>query len=327
MTAERTLFWDERIETLSRDALTQLQSGRLQWQITRCYEGSAFYRERLDRAGITPADVAGVEFVQRLPILTGHDLAREQERHPPFGRFVVAPQENWRALYRSTGGADSRFASIWSEADLANLANVSARVLWMIGARQGDIVQNALDFESGAGIAAHLACDRVGCLIAPSVQIARHARVLLVDARHALTLAQERRHAGVSPDRRDLRICGFVGAGDAEEPVHRQEVEAALGLAALECFGRTEISPMLAAACSQHAGLHWPEDHVLLEVLDLANHEPAAQGETGVLVVTHLTRQATPLLRYWTGLRARLHSAPCGCGRTHARTVEMAPVH
>ncbi|MBI4491910.1 MAG: phenylacetate--CoA ligase [Chloroflexi bacterium] len=324
-------YWDERMETMSRDELAHLQNHRLQWQVQRCYEGSAFYRERLDRMGVQPGDIQSLEDVRKLPVVTKQELRDEQQAHPPFGRYVVAPPQNLRELHPSTGTTGVPVNTLWSEADVANITSFTARTLWQFGTRPGDIVQNAFSYGLWvAGLSVHYGAAKIGCLVLPigagltNRQVdylqSPGATVLIATPSYALYLAEALRERGVEPASIPLRLGCFGGEAGAENASTRRKIEAGLGIAAFDYYGLAEIAPTFASECPAQAGIHWAEDHVLVEVLDPETKQPVPEGEVGVLVFTHLTRQATPMLRYWSNDYARLTTEPCECGRTHLRS-------
>lgn len=324
-------YWDERIETLGRDELALLQGGRLQWQVQRCYDGSAFYRERMDQAGVRPDDIASPDDLRRLPLVTWAELRDEQRAHPPFGRFIVAPRPNWREAHRSTRPDGQALNVLWSEADVHNLTSLAARTLWQLGARQADVLLIALDYGvSGIGLVVHYGAAKLGSAVVPVDPEAIDAQIghlrwtgasaLLASSSNALRLTEALAARGVGPSELPLRFGGFGGAPSASEPSTRRTIEAGLGVDAFECYGLADAAPTLAAECQAKAGLHWAEDHVLVEVLHPETREPVSEGEDGVLVFTQLIRQATPLVRYWSDTRARLITGTCECGRTLARS-------
>jgi phenylacetate-CoA ligase len=324
-------FWDQKIETLPREQLRALQLGRLQWQVRRCFDGAEFYRERLDAAGVGPGDIRTLEDLQRIPIVTKQELRDEQLAHPPFGRYVVAPKEQWRELHPSTGTTGEPVNTIWSEADVENITNFTARTMWSFGVRPGDIVQNAFSYGLWiAGLAVHYAARRIGCLTIPigaaltNRQLDYFQRpgsnVLLATPSYALHLAEALAAQGLSADEIPLRLGCFGGEAGTENDATRGKIERGLGIEAFDYYGLSEIAPTFASESWAKSGLIWSEDHHLIEVLHPETREPVAEGEVGVLVITHLTREATPMLRYWTNDYARLTTEPSECGRTHARS-------
>jgi phenylacetate-CoA ligase len=324
-------FWDEKIETLPRGTLRQLQVGRLQWQIQRCWDGSPFYRERLRSVGAEPGDIRGFDDLRRIPVVTKQQLRDEQLAYPPFGRYTVAPAANRRELHPSTGTTGEPVSTIWSEADCENITSFTARTMWSFGTRPGDIVQNAFAYGLWvAGLSVHYAARRIGCFTIPigasltNRQIDYLQRpgstVLLATPSYALHIAETLRERGISPAEIPLRLGCFGGEAGTESPSTRAKIERGLGIDAFDYYGLAEIGPTFASECWAKAGVHWAEDHHIVEVVDPVTGDSVAEGEIGVLVITHLTREATPMLRYWTNDYARLTSAPCTCGRTHARS-------
>lgn len=324
-------YWDEKIETLPRDSLRQLQLSRLQWQVQRCWDSSEFYRERLQRGGVTPADIKTLDDVRRIPVVTKQELRDEQLAHPPFGRYTVAPRETWRELHPSTGTTGEPVNTIWSRADTDNITSFTARTMWSFGVRPGDIVQNAFSYGLWvAGMSVHYAALRIGCFTIPigaaltNRQIDYLQRpgstVLLATPSYALHIAEALRERGIDPNDIPLRIGAFGGEAGTENPSTRSKIELGLGIDAYDYYGLAEIGPTFASECWAKAGLHWAEDHHLVEIVDPDTQEPVPEGEVGVVVITHLTREATPMLRYWTNDYARLTTEPCVCGRTHARS-------
>ncbi|MFH1090873.1 MAG: phenylacetate--CoA ligase family protein, partial [Pseudomonadota bacterium] len=128
------------------------------------------------------------------------------------------------------------------------------------------------------------------------------------------------REKGLSPQDIPLRLGCFGGEGGVAVPATRRKIEAGLGIEAFDYYGLAEIGPTIASECEEKAGIHWVEDHILVEVVNPESKKPCAEGEPGVLVITHLTKEATPMLRYWTNDLARLTTEKCACGRAHARS-------
>lgn len=328
---ENRPFWDERVETISRDALAALQLERLRTQVDRLYHGSAFYREKLTAAGFEPGALGALDDVTRLPIVTKQELRDEQVAHPPFGRYTLAPPRQWAELHPSTGTTGVPVATIWSARDVDVITDVTARTMWGFGVRPGDVVQNAFAYGLWvAGMSVHYATRRLGCFVIPigatatdqQIHYLRTAgpTVLLSTPSYALHIAERLTARGVAPAELSLRVGCFGGEAGTENPATRAKIENGLGLEAYDYFGLGEIGPTMACECTAKAGLHWSEDLHIVEVLDATTRRPVQAGEPGILVLTHLDRDATPMLRYWTNDYARLDTAPCACGRTHARS-------
>lgn len=327
-------YWDEAIETLPRDELRALQEERLRRQVERLHRESPFYRARLEACGAEPADVRTLEDVARLPTVTKEELRDEQGERPPFGSFVVASRATWRELHPSTGTTGTPVNTIWSAQDVELVADFTARTMWQFGVRPKDVVQNAFAYGLWvAGLSCHYGAARIGCLVVPigtgvstEKQIEYFQRagstVLIATPSYALYMAAVLRERGVDPDELPLRRGCFGGEPGAENEATRAKIEAGLGIEAFDYYGLAEVWPTFASECEAKAGLHFAEDHVLVECVDPETGRSAAEGEVGVLVFTHLTREAMPMLRYWSNDYARLETERCACGRTHVRAVD-----
>ena len=326
-------FFEPEIETMDREELERLQLEHLKWQLKRCYEGSEFYKQRFDKVGLKPEDIRSLEDFERIPPVTKNELREEQINHPPLGRYTVAPQKDWRELHPSTGTTGVPVNTIWSELDVENITRWTARTLWMSGVRPGDIIQNSFAYGLWiAGLAVHYSARRIGCLVLPigATQTERQieyfqrpgATVLTATPSYALYLAERIRKVGISPDQIPLRVGIFGGEAGAEVAATRRKIEGGLGIDTYDYYGLSEIGPTIASECRQKDGIHWVEDHVLVEVVNKETMKRCAPGEIGVLVLTHLTKEATPAIRYWTNDYARLVLDKCACGRTHARSPE-----
>ncbi|MDA8334555.1 MAG: phenylacetate--CoA ligase [Peptococcaceae bacterium] len=323
-------YYDREVETLTRKEINELQFDRLKWQALRCYE-SPFYRDKWDAVGFSPRHLQNLSGVANIPFVTKDELRLEQAKFPPFGRFVVGPRETWREIHPSSGTTGNPVYTIWGEDDIANITDVTARTMWSFGVRPGDIIQNAFSYGLWvAGMSAHYAAGRLGCLVIPigaqltnkqiEFIVGAGSTVLLCTPSYSVHIAERIAEAGISPDDTALRLGCFGGEGGTENPGTRSKIERGLGISAYDYYGIAELGPTFASECTEKAGLHWAEDHYYVEVVDPGTKMPCSEGETGVLVITHLTRQTTPMVRYWTNDMARVVHEPCRCGRTHARS-------
>src|SRR5579884_1966245 len=305
------VFWDREVETLPRSKLEALQLERLRWQVTRCYDHSPFYREKFERAGVAPRHLDRLQDIRHFPFVTKQELRQEQAAHPPFGRYVLAPPESWRELHPSSGTTGHPVHTIWSHRDVEVITEHTARTMWSFGTRPTDVVQNAFSYGLWvAGMAVHYATARLGAFCLPTgtspashqieLMVRARSTVLLATPSFGLYLGERLREAGCDPETLALRIGCFGGEAGTELPSTRARLERSLGIDAFDYYGLAEIGPTFASECTEKAGLHWAEDHFL--------------------VVTHLTREATPMIRYWTNDYARLDPERCRCGRTHARS-------
>lgn len=329
--SEHSKYYIEKIETMDREELEALQLERLKWQLKRCYDSSEFYRERFDKVGLEPEDIKTLDHAVKIPPVTKQELRDEQIAHPPFGRYVVAPQKDWRELHPSTGTTGVPVNTIWTQRDVENITQWTIRTMWNCGVRPGDIVQNGFSYGLWvAGMSCHYAAKEMGCFVLPigasmaerQVDYLVHpgSTVLLSTPSFALYIAEKMSQREIDPKDIPLRIGIHGGEAGAEIGPTRDKIETRLGIDAYDYFGLAEIGPTCASECEEKAGIHWVEDHLLVEIIDPQTNKRCKPGEVGVLVLTHLTKEATPMLRYWTNDLARMTKEKCACGRTHSRS-------
>jgi phenylacetate-CoA ligase len=322
------VIFEPDLETLPREQLRALQTERLALLVGYVKERVPLYGERL--ADVEPGDIVSVEDLRRLPFTRKDDLRDTY----PFGMFAV-PRDQLTRVHASSGTTGKLTVVGYTAADLDLFARVNARSLAMAGAQPGMLLHNAYGyglFTGGLGL--HYGGERLGMAVVPvSGGMTERQLMLIEDFRpdmisctpsYALTLAQAFRERGVAPDEISLRYA-LLGAEPWTE-VMRSEIDAGLAVRSTNIFGLSEvIGPGVSCECvGERAGLHVNEDHFLPEVVDRESGEPLPEGEEGVLIFTTLTKQALPLVRYWTGDIASLSSAPCSCGRTLVRMSRIA---
>jgi phenylacetate-CoA ligase len=316
------MMWTPSVEAARRDDLQRLQDERLRATVARAYRAVPFYRERLERAGLRPEDIRTTADLPRIPPTTKDDLRRLY----PFG-LLACPREEVVELHCSSGTTGYPTAAGYTRADLETWGEVMARTLASGGVRRGDLVHNAYGyglFTGGLGF--HYGALRLGATVLPTsagntarqVRLLREfgATVLCCTPSYALHLAEA---LETTPGPPWALRCGVFGAEPWCEGT-RREIERRLRIRAFDCYGLSEvIGPGVAAECEAHAGLHIQEDHFFPEVLDPGTGRPCPPGVRGELVLTTLTKEATPLLRYRTGDITSLVPEPCACGRTLVR--------
>lgn len=224
--------------------------------------------------------------------------------------------------------------TLWSAGDVETITSVTARTLWQFGVRPRDVIQNAFAYGLWvAGLSVHYGAARIGCLVVPTGTTTPTARqveflrstgstVLLATPSYGLHIAEALGERGVDPASLRLRLGCFGGEAGAENPSTRAKLEVGLGIDAFDYYGLAEVGPTFASECEAKAGIHFAEDYVVVECLDPETRERLPEGELGVLVFTHLTREASPVIRYWSNDYARLSTERCACGRTHLRAVD-----
>ena len=313
------------VETLARDELGALQASRLRALVDYLVQRVPFYRDAFAAVGVTAADIESVDDVIRLPFTHKSDL----RDHYPFGLFAV-PLERVERIHASSGTTGKPTVVGYTKSDVELFAQVNCRSLAMGGAEPEMMLHNAYGyglFTGGLGL--HYGAERLGMTVVPvSGGMTARQITLITDFRpdviactpsYALTLAQEFHRRDISPDQISLRFA-IVGAEPWSEAM-RVEIDAGLGVRTTNIYGLSEvIGPGVSCECLEtRDGSHINEDHFLPEVVHPETGERVPEGESGVLVFTTLTKQAMPLVRYWTGDIASLSSAPCACGRTLIR--------
>jgi phenylacetate-CoA ligase len=316
---------DVENETRPRENLEALQLKRLQAVVERLYHLVPFYRRRLDETGVKPEDVRTLEDLRRLPFTVKQDLRDNY----PFGMFA-APMNQIVRIHASSGTTGKSTPVAYTQRDLETWSELMARTMAAGGTHRGDIVHNAYGyglFTGGLGF--HYGAERLGAAVIPvSGGQTRRQIMLLQDfgptvltctPSFALHLAEVGQEMGVDFKNLQLRV-GIFGAEPWTEAM-RTEIENRLAIDAVDIYGLSEIlGPGVSVECVEaKRGLHLFEDHFLAEIINPATLEPVPPGEMGELVITTLTKEAMPLLRYRTRDITSLTYAPCVCGRTLAR--------
>lgn len=294
------------IETASRDELSALQLERLRWTLRHAYENVPFYRQAFDEAGIHPDDCRSLEDLRRFPFTTKQHLWGAY----PFGMLAV-PREQLARLHASSGTTGRPTVMGYTLRDLETWATVAARSIRAAGGRPGDLVQ--ISFGYGlftGGLGFHYGAERLGCAVIPvSGGMTERQAQLIVDFEpdiitvtpsYLLVILDELERQGIDPAATSLEV-GIVGAEPWTEDM-RRELEERLRIHAVDNFGLSElIGPGVAAECVETKdGPHVWEDHFYPEVIDPATGEVLPDGEPGELVLTSLTKEAMPVIRFRT---------------------------
>jgi phenylacetate-CoA ligase len=318
------MYWDREQETLPRGDMEALQLERLQGKVRDIYEKVPFYREAFQARKITPDDIRSLDDLAKLPFTTKTDFRDNY----PYGLLTV-PMRDVVRVHASSGTTGKPTVVAYTRADIALWADMMARTLAMGGTTADDVVHNAYGyglFTGGLGI--HYGAERLGATVIPVSGGNTKRQIMLMEdfgssvltctPSYSLFLAETAAEMGVDLRKSNLKV-GFFGA----EPWSfrmRLEIEAKLGILALDIYGLSEIiGPGVAQECPEKQGLHIFEDHFLPEIVDPATGEPLPDGQKGELVFTTLTKQALPVIRYRTRDITSLHREQCGCGRTLVR--------
>ena len=318
-------MFERTAETLPRSALGCLQVERLQWTLERAYQNVLHYRHKFDKTGARPVHLKKLGDLKHFPFTVKTDLRDNY----PFGMFASPGSELCR-LHASSGTTGKPTVVGYTQGDIDRWAGLMARSMAAAGARPGDVVHNAYGYGLfTGGLGAHYGAERLGCIVVPVSGGGTERQVVLLQdfaagilcatPSYALNIAEVAEKQGI--DIRALPVRrGLFGAEPWSEEM-RAELDQRLGIAAVDIYGLSEImGPGVACECdTARAGLHGWEDHFLFEIIDPDTLEPLAMGETGELVITTLTKEALPMVRYRTRDITRLTDEPCVCGRTHVR--------
>jgi len=317
-------YFERQAETLSRDELQRLQLRRLRATLKNAYRNVALHRERMNAARIKPEDVRTLADLQRLPFTVKTDL----RDHYPFGMFA-REREKLARLHASSGTTGKPTVVGYTQKDIDTWSDLMARSMACGGARPGDVVHNAYGYGLfTGGLGAHYGAERLGATVVPMSGGATErqvvlikdfgARVLCSTPSYALNIAEVAERDGVDLRKSRLEI-GLFGAEPWSEAM-RREIQIRLGIKAIDVYGLSEImGPGVAIECEAQDGLHGWEDHFLFEVIDPDTGKPMPEGHAGELVITTLTKEALPMIRYRTRDITRLSTDRCSCGRTHLR--------
>lgn len=317
------MIYDRASECISDMALRELQERRFLETLSRVCARVLFYQERL--AGM---QVNGLADLERLPFTQKQDL---RDRYP-FGLFAAEPHEVVR-LHATSGTRGKPTLVGYTRQDLATWAELCARLLTAAGGRPGDTLHIALNyglFTGGLGI--HGGAERLGCRVVPASAGSTHRQLLLMaDLRpqglkatpsYALHLAEVAAAEGIDPRSFGMRY-GIFGAEPWSEAT-RDRLEGLFGFRAYDSYGLSEmLGPGVAFECAERDGLHLAADHFYPEIIDPQTGQLMPPGEEGELVLTSLTKEAYPLIRYRTGDRTALLTEPCPCGRTLPRIARI----
>ena len=317
-------YYNEKIETMAPAEMKKLQGERLCALVKRAYDHVPYYRAKMERAGLTPADIRGMDDLYKLPFTTKQDLRDAY----PYKGFAV-PMSEVKRIHASSGTTGTATVVGYTAEDLDNWAESVARALVSVGASKEDIVHVSYGyglFTGGLGL--HDGADKLGCAVIPvssgntkrQLQILRDFRstVIACTPSYALYLGDELAEAGIDPSELSLKY-GIFGAEPWTDEM-RDEIEQRLGLRAHNIYGLSEVAgPGVACECAERTGMHIQHDFYYPEIVDPETLENLPDGEYGELCFTCLNKQALPLIRYRTRDITKLTHETCACGRTTPR--------
>lgn len=319
------MYYQEEIECMPRAELEVLQVERLRWAVKHAYENVPLYKQRFDEAGLDPYSIESLEDIKRFPFIVKQDMRDAY----PFGLFAVDRSEVKR-LHASSGTTGQATVVGYTENDLKNWGDCFARGIAMVGGSAESTMQVSYGYGLfTGGLGAHMGGEAAGCTVVPmstgntkrQIQIMKDfgTDILCATPSYALLIADTAIEMGYDPAK-DFPISGVIlGAEPASEHM-REEIRQKFGVKYCDVYGLSEImGPGVAMECSESHGLHVAEDQFLVEIVDPETLEPVPDGQLGELVITTLTRECSPLIRYRTRDLTRIIDEPCACGRTHRK--------
>ena len=304
--------------------LKQLQLERLCGVVTRAYDRVALFRSRMDARGMKPADMESLDDIARLPFTVKTDLRDTY----PFGLFA-SPMEEIVRLHASSGTTGKPIVVAYTQEDVDVWTSVMVRSFAACGLHHGDVIQNAYGYGLfTGGLGAHYGGEGLGATVIPisggntdrQIMVMKDFRVTAVCCTPSYFLHLIERAAELDVDIRDLPLRVGVFGAEPWTPSMRKRIEALTGIQAYDIYGLSEIiGPGVAIECPYHDGLHIFEDHFYPEIIDPETGEVLPDGMEGELVLTTLSKQAMPMIRYRTRDITSLVPDACACGRTLRR--------
>ena len=318
------MYWETDKECMAREDLEQLQLERLQSTLYRVGTHVPFYKKKFDELKFNYDDVRSLDDLRRLPFTIKQDLRDNY----PYGLFAV-PLRDVVRVHSSSGTSGQATVVGYTRNDIKTWSNLVARVITAAGVTKNDVIQIAFGyglFTGGFGL--HYGAELVGTSVIPissgntkrQIQIMKDFKTtaLVCTPSYALVMADTMMEMGINPNGLSLRY-GLFGGEPWSEGM-RREINEKLGIIATDNYGLSEVmGPGVSGECLECNGLHINEDHFLLEILDPNTLEPVPEGEVGELVITTLTKEAFPMIRYRTRDLTRFIPGPCACGRTMRR--------
>lgn len=321
-------YWSD-VETWSRDRIESFQLDALKRQLAYVGKNSAYFRREWSSSGFEPGDLSDLADLRKLPMIRKADYVASIAEEAPYSSMLAAPLEQVQRVHFSSGTTSSPTPVCWTRADLDRWADLYARASYSQGVRADDVYQVLFGFPwfvGGLGVTA--SCERIGCTVLPggSGETERQISVMHDFGTTAVSgtpsfmlhLAETAEKMGrplTESAVARIQVGGEPGAGI---PQTRAAIEQKWGAKVFDGYGSLEFQP-IAWECEHQQGGHLAEDFAYAEVVDAQTGDPVPDGTPGVLVLTHLDKQATPFVRWWTGDVVVRDSTPCSCGRTLSR--------
>ncbi len=301
------------------DELRQIQLQGLKWTVNHAYQGSSFYRNKMDEAGIRPEDIKTYDDLVRLPFTTAQDLRADY----PFPLLSV-PFENVVRIHASSGTTGKRKVLCYTQKDIDDWADMFARCYEIAGLSRQDRVQIAVGYGLWtAGVGFQLGCERFGAMAVPvgpgnrdmhvEVMLDLQTTVFCCTASMGLLMAEEIQRLGLTDK---IAVKKVIFGAERHSAAMRKKIEQCFGIQeTFDIPGLTELyGPGTGLECEKHEGIHYWADYYILEIIDPETLQPLPPGQTGEMVITTLRKQGAPLIRYRTRDLTHLKLEPCSCG-------------
>ena len=318
-------IFNKKMETLSSEKIKELQLKRLKKTVKNVYEKVPFYQKKFKELKITPEDIKTLDDIRKLPLTTKNDL----RDNAPFGMMATS-LDNCIELHASSGTTGIPVTVCYTPKDIEVWSEVMARCLSMSGLTKKDVFQNPIPYGTFTGaFGFHYGAQKVGAMVVPSgmgqserqLKLMKYYDTTFISgvASYAMRLSQVSQDLGF--DLHKLKVRNGLFGAEMFTPGLKKRIMDAWNMDVHDIYGLTEMcGPGVSTDCDQHDGLHLWEDHFLLEILDPVTLEPVEPEEEGEMVITTLTKEGMPLLRYRTRDIAKIYDQKtCDCGRTHVK--------
>ena len=321
------MIWNETKECMSRDEMQSLQGARLVKLVDRVYHNVEYYRKKMQAIGLEPGDIRGLEDLTKLPFTTKDDLRDTY----PFGMFAV-PNSQIVRIHASSGTTGKATVVGYTRRDIDMWSECVARCISMAGLGRGDIIQVAYGYGLfTGGLGGHYGAEKMGATVVPmstgntkkliNMMVDFGVTGILCTPSYLMHIAETILEMGV---RDKIKLKASLNGAEPWTEKMRDKMEEMLGIHAHDIYGLSEImGPGVATDCRFHRGLHVHEDYFLPEVVDRETFQPVADGVTGELVISTLSKEGIPLIRYRTKDLTSMDHTPCECGRTTARIARF----
>ena len=319
------MAYQDEITHMPHEELEAIQLERLQWTAKHCYDNVEFFKQKFDEAGVKPEDIKSLEDITKLPFTTKQDMRDAY----PYGLFAV-PLSECVEIHMSSGTTGVATVSGYTQHDIEVWGDCFARGIGYAGGDENDVLHVCYGYGLfTGGLGAHYGGLNCKCTTIPmsagntprQINVLKNmgSSIIACTPSYAMHIADTAIEMGIDP-KKEFKLKAGIHGAEAFSDQFRANLEEKLDYKVYDVYGLTEVmGPGVAMECAEQNGLHLVEDHIFAEILDPVTHEPVPEGEWGELVLTTLTKEATPVIRYRTKDITRIMPGECACGRTHRR--------